>query len=234
MGVMTKQTWGRPEHERAISRVLSASRQRYDTQTEFAAALGWSMMKVSRVLHGQSKLNLPDLLHVCRVLRLSADWVLGLTPDESFAKVRAPDHEGLAAIPLVLAEDLDDDLKVLRSDAVAHLPAFMVGQMIAGHSGGPAPATWEHGRFVLTPVGPLLWPEFGAVLLVDRRPCMDPAAQGCTMIARLGDGVEIGRLYSWADGLMLVREGAAPQGLDSWRCILGAVVAAIQPVAAVG
>jgi len=220
------------DHERATGRLRQAFRRRYERQSDFAQALGWSEMKVSRMLRGETGLDLSDLLHVCKVLRLSADWVLGLMPEETFAA--ASSTAGLVPIPFVSAEAIGDDVKVASSPMVCHLPAEAIAQGIAHHSAGEVPGEWHYGRFALCGFSPGQLPPHGGFAVVDRRPCFS-VVHGMTVIATVGDGgLLVGRLYRVGETLTLIPEEGPPRPLEGVGCIAGVIVILARPVVALG
>ncbi|HQM37617.1 MAG TPA: helix-turn-helix transcriptional regulator [Candidatus Bipolaricaulis anaerobius] len=230
---VTRQARAAPfDHERAVGRIRQAFRRKFELQSEFAKALGWSEMKVSRMLRGETQLDLPDLLHVCKVLRLSADYVLGLMPEEAFAA--AQKDEGLVAIPFVPVWAVGDDLVVAATVFVCQLPAEVLAKGIAHHAGIEPPLEWPYGRFVLCDLSSAVLPPSGGLALVDRRPCLD-VLHGMTVLASSGDGVvTIGRVYEVGGTITLVPEAGPPRPLSGSGDIAGAVVVLGRPVAAVG
>lgn len=219
------------DHERAVGRIRQAFRRRYEAQSDFAKALGWSEMKVSRILRGETSLDLADLLHVCKVLRLSADWVLGLMPEETFMAATAPG--GLVPIPFVHAEAVADDLAVAASPTVCHLPAETIAKGIAHHSAGEVPGEWHYGRFALCDLSSKQLPPHGGMAVVDRRPCMS-VLHGMTVVAHDEAGeVVIGRVYRVGETLTLIPEKGPPRPLAGVESISAAVVVLARPVVAV-
>lgn len=220
------------DHERAVGRIRQAFRRKFELQSEFAKALGWSEMKVSRMLRGETALDLPDLLHVCKALRLSADYVLGLMPEEAFAAAQKSD--GLVAIPLVPLWAVGDDLAVAAAVFVCRLPVEVLTRWVAHHAEIEPPVEWPYGRFVLCDLSSAVLPPAGGLALVDRRPCLD-VLHGLMVIASLEDGAAaIGRAYEVGGAITLVQESGPPRTLAGPGSIAGAVVALGRPVAAVG
>lgn len=219
------------DHERAVGRIRQAFRRRFEAQSDFAKALGWSEMKVSRILRGETALDLPDLLHVCKALRLSSDWVLGLMPEETFAAATAPG--GLIPMPFVHAEAIADDLAVAAAPTVCHVPAEVIAKGIAHHSGGEVPGSWHYGRFALCDFSSSQLPPHGGMAVVDRRPCMS-VLHGMTVVALDAAGeVVIGRVYRVGEAITLIPRKGPPVALAGEASISAAVVVLARPVVAV-
>lgn len=227
-------TWSRPEHERAVERVRRAFKMRGEYQSEFARRIGWTEQKVSRILRGETQMDLPDLLRMCRELHLSADWVLGLMPDESFAALKAQPFVNLTALPYIEADAVADDLAVAASSVACHLPADLISELIACHAGDDAPERWPYGRFVVCRLSPDMMPPGGGAAVVDRYPDLD-VIHGLTVLARGEDGRMIyGKLYRIGEVLTISPAAGPPQQLPGPGAVAAAVVAVVRPVAAVG
>ena len=52
----------------------------FKTQKELAKACGWSPSKMTRLINGDQEISIEDLVKLCKVLDVSADYLLGLKP----------------------------------------------------------------------------------------------------------------------------------------------------------
>ena len=134
---------------------------RYGTQAAFveAAGAGWNPSKLSRLLNGIANWSLEDFITTCRLLDVSADYMIGLMPPQAYESVQAPADDELVRLPVVEdARALSSDALILRHAVYWPMPKRMVRMFLPE----PAPTEWDLLRYVCVISG-------GDVYLVDRR-----------------------------------------------------------------
>lgn len=239
---MAKNDGGREHrYERILERLRKEAIHKFGTQVDFGVALFPSKSKpsagtnISRLLRGESGWRLADFAEACHLLGVSADYILGLMPQETYAKVTgASGTLPTITIPYVECADLVSDASILQRGKAMAAARVVIDGALRHFYGDSAPREWEYGRIVMVAVEPCEVHPSGAHALVDRRPELD-SFHGTTVAIDRGDGeCVLGKLYPLGEQMLFTPLGGGqPRLLEGAAHVLGAVVLVATPQAAV-
>ena len=76
----------------------------FKTQKDLANECGWSPSKMTRIVNGDQELSAHDLMKLCKALKVSADYILGIDGVDAFAFTK----EELFYLKTIVQYDISD------------------------------------------------------------------------------------------------------------------------------
>jgi len=219
-----------------LERLRKEAIRKYGTQVDFGMALFPSKSKptagssASRLLRGESGWRLADFAEACHLLGVSADYILGLMPQETYAKVTGVSGTTeTVTIPYVECADLANDAHILqRGKAIAAARVF-IDDAIRYFYDDNAPTEWEYGRMVVIDVAACDTFPGGAKVLVDRKAPLETFAKATVAIHHDG-ACALGRIYGVGDVLVFTPLGGGEiLSLGEGTDLVGVVILLVSP-----